>query len=123
MSLVEVMISLFIVAMTALAVVPMFATAALGNAKGRDHGLLGAMALEKMEDLIGEDYARLYAGGSLTSDVTDYFETDSGFSIRWEIVNAIDPANSKVLSVRVIAEARGTAPPEETTLVSLRARP
>jgi prepilin-type N-terminal cleavage/methylation domain-containing protein len=123
MSLVEVMVALFITALAALAVVPMFATAVSNNATGGDHGVLAAIAVEEMESLLAEDYARLYEGGSLSSNLTGYFDVEPDYLVRWQIVNSIDPPNAKIITVRVIGEARGHVPAQEATVTTLKARP
>ena len=55
MTLIEVMVGLFLVALGALAVVPMFAYATHNNATGRDQGIMGGMAVEWMEENNPED--------------------------------------------------------------------
>jgi Tfp pilus assembly protein PilV len=123
MTLVEVMVSMLIVALTALAVVPMFALAASNNASGADYGVLTGIAMEEMEAQIRADYHHLVDGGSLTENVADYFYSDGEFLVRWQIERTVDPSEAKIVTVRVIGEAAGPLPGREWTLTTLRARP
>jgi type II secretory pathway pseudopilin PulG len=123
MTLLEVMAAVFLVALTALAVAPLFALAANNNATGRDQGLVGAMALDTIEELLGDGYENLVAGGSLTSDTTGYSDVDDPeFVVRWEITDNISPVNTKTVAVRVIAVSERRGPANDTTLSTVVAR-
>lgn len=125
MSFVEVLVALFMVSLTALAVIPMFTAASRANVVGRDQGTIGAQALERMEDLLGKDYYRLDSGGDLDSNVDDYFEVDdeTGYIVRWKIEHNANTAHTKILSVRALVPDRDEGPSSAITLTSVRARP
>jgi len=123
LTLVEVMVALFLIAIGLLAVAPMFMHAMEGNAAGGDFGTVGALALDRMELLRGQAYLSLPAGGSLTANQNGYFDTSNpGFIVRWEIINNNTPAGTKIINVRAIATRQAPGPRREVTLTSLRGR-
>ena len=124
MSFVEVLVALFMVAVTALAVIPMFTLASRANAVGRDQGHVGALALDQMEDLLGLDYYRLFTGGDLDSNVDGSFEVDdeTGFIVRWKIEHNVSTAYTRILRVRALNPDQDQGPSSAITLTSLRAR-
>ncbi len=105
-TLVEVLLALFLIALGMLAVAPMFVYATQGNAVGGDYGSMGAIAVERLELLRGTDYydSSLAAGGSLSSNVTGYFDdSDPDFLVRWRIADDVTRADTKLIVVRAIA--------------------
>lgn len=123
LTLVEVLVALFLIAIGLLAVAPMFMHAMQGNAAGGDFGSVGALALDRMELLRGERYLDLVAGGSLSSNQAGYFDnSNSGFIVRWEIIDNNTPAGTKIINVRAIATRQAPGPRREVTLTSLRGR-
>jgi len=123
LTLIEVLVALFLVAIGLLAAAPMFVHAMQGNATGGDFGSVGAMALDRLELLRATAYSGLVPGGSLTSNIAGYFDnSNSGFVIRWEILTNTTPAGTKIINVRAISNRPGTGPRREVTITSLRGR-
>ncbi|MDX1388460.1 MAG: prepilin-type N-terminal cleavage/methylation domain-containing protein [Acidobacteriota bacterium] len=103
-TLVEVLLAIFLMAIGLLAVAPMFIYAAQGNDLGGDYGSMGAIAVERLELLRGASYPSLAAGGSLTTNVTGYFDdSDPDYLIRWRIVDDVTRADTKLIVVRAWA--------------------
>jgi type IV pilus assembly protein PilV len=122
-SLVEVLVALFLIALGVLAAAPMFVYAMQGNATGADFGSVGAIAVERMEQLRSSSFVSLVAGGSLTVSQTGYADTsDPDYIVRWRITDDATPANVKTITVRVIAVRRVVGERKEITLTTLRGR-
>jgi prepilin-type N-terminal cleavage/methylation domain-containing protein len=123
LTLVEVLVALFLIAIGLLAAAPMFVQAMQSNATGGDFGSVGAMALDRLELLRATNYTGLVPGGSLTSNVAGYFDnSNGGFVIRWEILTNTTPPGTKILNVRAISTRPGPGPRREVTITSLRGR-
>ena len=104
-SLVETLVAMFLTTIAALAVAPMFIQAARANDAGADMGSVGAIALDRLEQLTQQPWRDLQPGGSLTADVDGYFSaSDEEFQVRWLITD--DPAASKSRAITVVALAR-----------------
>jgi prepilin-type N-terminal cleavage/methylation domain-containing protein len=122
-SLVEVLIALFLIGIGVLAAAPMFIYAMQGNAVGGDFGTVGAVGVERMEVLRASDYASLVAGGSLTANVTNYFDdTDPEVTVRWSITDNVTPVGTKTITVRVIANRQVVGQRKEITLTTIRGK-
>ena len=126
-TLVEVMLALLLLAIGVLAAAPMFVYAMKGNAGAGDFGVVGALAVERMELLRGEDYSDLDAGGSLTANTTvggvDYFDTSNdGYVLRWTIADGSPIANTKTIAVRAVALRQVIGQQKEVTLTTVRGR-
>ena len=126
-TLVEVLIALLLMAVGVLGTAPLFILAVQGNAIGGDFGQMGAIAVERLEQLRAESYysANLPPGGSLTSNVTGYFDdSNPDFLVRWTINDNIVRADTKTIAVRAIV--LGTVTPggqrKQITLGTLRGR-
>jgi prepilin-type N-terminal cleavage/methylation domain-containing protein len=123
LTLIEVLVALFLIAIGLLAAAPMFVHAMQGNATGGDFGSVGAMALDRLELLRATSYSGLVVGGSLTANVAGYFDnSDPAFVVRWEILNNTTPPGTKIINVRAIARRVGPGPRREVTITSLRGR-
>jgi prepilin-type N-terminal cleavage/methylation domain-containing protein len=122
-TLVEVLIALFLIGLGVLAAAPMFIYAMQGNAVGADFGSVGAVAVERMELLRAEEYQLLLPGGSLTSNVTDYFDASNPDVLaRWTITENVTPPNSKTITVRVIATRQVVGERKDVTLTTIRGK-
>ena len=122
-TLVEVLIAMFLIGIGVLAAAPMFMYAMQGNAVGGDFGSVGAVAVERMELLRSTDYFSLPAGGSLTSNVTDYFDVrNPEVTQRWSITNNTTPPGTKTIAVRVIANRQVVGERKEVTLTMIRGK-
>lgn len=122
-SLVEVLVALFLIGLGVLAAAPMFIYAMQGNATGADFGSVGALAVERMEQLRSQTFVNLPAGGSLTVSQNGYSDlTDPEYILRWSITDDAAPATIKTISVRVIAVRQVVGERKEITLTTLRGR-
>ena len=122
-SLVEVLIALLLLSVGVLAVAPMFISASRENVAGADIGSTGAMAVARLETLRTADFDDLTAGGSLTSNVTGYFDDlDPGFIVRWEIVDGGGPSGIKTIRVRATAVRMSPGMRKSVELTTLRGR-
>jgi prepilin-type N-terminal cleavage/methylation domain-containing protein len=101
-TLVELLVALTILGFGLLAVASLLLTAVTMNALGRSTNDAMAQARDKIETLktLPESDAQRNIGGSLTSDVTGYFDTVGNFKRRWVIATA--PASMKTYSVTAI---------------------
>jgi type II secretory pathway pseudopilin PulG len=123
MTLVEVLLALLLIGVGVLAAAPMFVYAMQGNAVGGDLGSVGAFAVERMELLRAQNYFAIPAGGSLTSDVTDYSDTsDPEVTVRWTITDNTAPNGTKTITVRAIANRQVVGEPKEVTLSTVRGK-
>ena len=121
-TLVEVVIALTILAFGIIATIPMFVYAAKENAGSGDRGMVGTLAVDRMEDLRGGFYYSLDNGGSLTSNATGYSDTSNpDYDVRWTVAtNPNPPTESKVVVVRAVAKRQVIGQPKSVTLVTLR---
>jgi Tfp pilus assembly protein PilV len=122
-TLVEVLVSLVLIAMGLLSVAPMFISSSQGNAAGADSGVAAALAVARMEQLRATDFDDLTAGGDLASNVTDYHDlANTGFVVRWTIVDNGSPPGTKTITVRAIADRQVIGQQKSATLTVLRGR-
>jgi hypothetical protein len=121
-TLIEVVLALFFIAIGVIATAPLFVFASRQNASGKELGTVGAAAVRRMELLRGLDYLALAPGGSLTGDVSGYFDaSDPEVRVRWTIAaNPNPPAGTKLLTVRAVANGPALGAPKDVTLVTLR---
>jgi prepilin-type N-terminal cleavage/methylation domain-containing protein len=120
-SLIEVLVALFLIAIGVLAVAPMFIYASRGSATGGDFGLVGAMAVERMERLRESEYENLDVGGSTTTNVSSYFDdSDPDVVVRWQISAHANPSETQRITVRAVSRRTGIGPRREVTLTTLR---
>jgi type II secretory pathway pseudopilin PulG len=122
-SLVEVLVAMLLLAIGAVAVVPLFVSSVRRNAASADASSLGAAATGRLELLRNAPSYTLIAGGSLASNVTGYSDiSDPAVVVRWEIVNGGGPAGVKTVRTIAIASRQVYGRPEFVELVTLRAR-
>ena len=122
-SLIEVLVALFLIGLGVLAAAPMFIYAMQGNATGADFGSVGAIAVERMEQLRAQTFVNLPAGGSLTVSQNGYSDlTDPDYILRWRITDDVAPPTLKTISVRAIAVRQVVGERKEITLTTLRGR-
>jgi hypothetical protein len=121
-SLAELLVAMLLLALSVLAVAPMFVEAVEGTATGADFGASAAFGVDRMERLRAEPYAGLVAGGSLDSDVAGYFAIPApGHLVRWQIEdNAAALPGTKIVTVRSLALRRLAGPRREVVLTTLR---
>ena len=122
-TLVEVLVAMFLIGIGVLAAAPMFMYAMQGNAVGGDFGSVGAVAVERMELLRSTNYASLTAGGSLTANVTNYFDlSNPEVTQRWSITDNTSPVGTKTITVRVIANRQVVGERKDVTLTMIRGK-
>jgi len=122
-TLVEILVAVALMSLTLLAAAPLFAYALRETATGADLGSIGAVAVDRMELLRGNDFFGLAAGGSLSTNDTGFSDVSSpAYTVRWQIVNNATPTTMKTINVRVIATRRSTGLQKEVTVTCLRAR-
>jgi prepilin-type N-terminal cleavage/methylation domain-containing protein len=121
-TLVEVMLALLLIAIGVLAAAPMFVHAMQNNAVGEDFGSAGALAVERMELLRSANYfSGLPAGGSLTINMTGYFDdSDPDYIVRWVIIDNASPVGTKTITVRVLASRQVVGLQKQVTLTTIR---
>jgi prepilin-type N-terminal cleavage/methylation domain-containing protein len=123
-SLVEVLVALFLISLGVLAAAPMFVYAMQGNAVGADLGTVGAVAVERMELLRSQNYGTLTAGGSLTGNVTGYFDNSNpAVTVRWTIADTtVGPVTVKTITVRALANRQVVGERKDITMTTSRGR-
>ena len=133
-SLVEVLVALFLISIGVLAAAPMFIYAMQGNAVGADLGTVGAVAVEHMELLRSSNYGALAAGGSLTSNVTGYFDNSNpAVTVRWTITDTtvgpvtlngttVGPVAMKTITVRAVTNRQVVGQRKEITMTAERGK-
>ncbi len=124
MSLPELMVGLFLMAVTALGAAPLFIHAMHGNASSRDLGWVGAAAEQRFELLRYADYDSLVPGGSVVGNVSGYFdEPQEDVFVRWEIAdNSASIPRTKIVTVRAVRARTGAGPAGEVTMITVRGR-
>ncbi len=124
MSLPELMVGLFLMAVTALGAAPLFIHAMHGNAASRDLSWVGVAAEQRFELLRSDAYDNLTPGGSVTGNVTGYFdEPQPGLFVRWEILdNSSSIPRTKIVTVRAVRARTGPGPTGEVTMITMRGR-
>jgi type II secretory pathway pseudopilin PulG len=121
-SLIEILVALFLLQLALLALVPMFVYASRSTMSAADMGSVGARAVERMELLRQIEFDNLTAGGSLTGDVTGFFDdSDPDFVVRWRITDNATPPTLKTIEVRAVADRVLLGQPRQVTLLNVAA--
>ena len=122
-SLVEVLVAMLLLAIGAVAVVPLFVSSVRRNAASADVSSLGATATARLELLRNTPAYSLNPGGSLSSNVAGYSDTsDPAVVVRWEIVDGGGPAGVKTIRSMAIAVRQVYGRQESVQLATLRGR-
>jgi Tfp pilus assembly protein PilV len=122
-SLVEVLVAMLLLAIGAVAVMPMFVSSMKQNAASADASSLAAAATTRLELLRNAPAYTLVPGGSLSTDVAGYSDTsDPTLVVRWVIVDGGGPAGVKTIRAVAIATRQLSGRPETVRLVTLRGR-
>jgi hypothetical protein len=108
--------------LAALAAAPLFAYAMHGNASSRDLGWVGVAAERRLERLREQPFDSLIPGGSVTADVTGYFDTSQpDVVVRWKITdNSAAIPQTKIVTVRALRTRVGYGPAGRVTTITLR---
>lgn len=119
----EVNIALFIVGIGLLALAPLFIQGARVTSTSIDMSIAAAAAVERLELLRATGFNSLVAGGSVTSNVTGFFDTSNpNVTVRWSIVDNASPATLKTIAVRATATGSALGLPKRADLVTVRSR-
>jgi prepilin-type N-terminal cleavage/methylation domain-containing protein len=119
---VEVIVAMFLLALIALSVASLFVFALRNCSAAGDMTEVGVAAAQRMEILRGTDFAALTAGGSLSSNVTGYFDTSRPDCIvRWTISDNTSPPTRKTISVMAVGVRAIAGRAKTVTLSELRA--
>jgi len=122
-TLVEILVSIVLIGLSLLAVAPMFVYAIKSTASSADLGSAGAKAIERMEQLRATAFSSLSAGGSLTSNVTSFFDTsDPKWVVRWTVVNDATPPTKKTITVRAQAVRKVVGLQKEAQVTTVRGK-
>ncbi len=121
-TLLEVVLALAIMAIGVIATAPLFVYAAKENAGGGDMGSVGALAVERLEQLRGRSYYNLENGGDLQSNVDGFSDlSDPDFDVRWIVADSPNPpAGMKVVVVRTLSNREVIGKAKEVTVATLR---
>ena len=122
-SLIEVLLAMMILGLSVLAVGPMFVYGMRKSASSADLGKVGAAAVKEMELLRAASFGSLTAGGSLTGNVTSFFDTtDPSVILRWTIADDATPATVKTINVLAISTRAVSGPAKRIQLSTMRSR-
>jgi len=122
-TLLEVLFALLLISIGVLAAAPMFLFAMRGNTVGADFGVVGAVAVQQLEELRAVEYDSLVAGGNLDVNETGYCDTsDPDYVVRWQIVENVSPVDTKTIQLRSIALREVVGQRKEVTITTLRSR-
>ena len=121
-TLLEVVLALAIMAIGVIATAPLFVYATKENAGGGDMGSVGALAVERLEQLRGRSYYNLENGGDLQSNVDGFSDlSDPDFDVRWIVADSPNPpAGMKVVVVRTLSNREVIGKAKEVTVATLR---
>ncbi len=121
-TLLEVVLALAIMAIGVIVTAPLFVYAAKENAGGGDMGSVGALAVERLEQLRGRSYYNLENGGDLQSNVDGFSDlSDPDFDVRWIVADSPNPpAGMKVVVVRTLSNREVIGKAKEVTVATLR---
>jgi prepilin-type N-terminal cleavage/methylation domain-containing protein len=121
-TLLEVVLALAIMAIGVIATAPLFVYAARENAGGGDLGSVGALAVERLEQLRGLSYYNLNNGGDLQSNVDGFSDlSDPDFDVRWVVADSAGPpAGMRVIVVLALSNREVIGKAKEVTVATLR---
>ena len=126
MSLVEALISLFLLTVVFLAVAQMIGVGVLVNRASSDITSVTALAERRLEQLRSMDYAAIPVGGSIIADSAGFFDTldidgdgVNDYTRRWLIT---DNGTNKMIQVRVFSLLQVIGPAKEATIAFMVAQ-
>jgi len=124
-TLAEVLVAMGLLAFGVMAAAPMFISAMHGNASGAAIGSVAAAAEWRFEQLRATPFNFLVPGGSITANVTGYFDdSDPDVVVRWLVINNTGTLNTKRILVRAeyasLIDTRG--PAGDVTMLTLRGK-
>lgn len=121
-SLAELLVGLLLMSLAVLAAAPLFAYAMHANAASRDLGWVGVAAERRLEIIRQQPFDGLLPGGSVTADVSGYFDTSQpDVLVRWQITdNSATIPQTKIVTVRATRTREGYGPAGQVTTITLR---
>jgi len=122
-TLIEALMSIFILTLLALSLGQLVGVGMLANKTAADMTQATALAGAKLEELRNGDYNDLVAGGSLDADVVGYNDTidnnadgNDDYRRRWQVA---DQPGGKTVEVRTIALRDGIGPAKAATVATV----
>lgn len=120
-TLLEVVLALALIAITVIAVAPLFVYASQETGAAGDLGVAEARAVRRMELLRARAFGQLVNGGSLESNTAGYYESSPDCTVRWTIANKPGgPAPARLVTVRAVAVGPAGARVRKAELVTVR---
>jgi prepilin-type N-terminal cleavage/methylation domain-containing protein len=120
-TLLEVIVSVFLVGLCVLTIVPLFLYATQSSAVSSDLTGVGTVAVRRMELLRAQEFKDIAAGGSLTSDMTGFSDTSNpSFTVRWTVTFDATPPTRKTIDLRAQARRRVIGQRKEVVLTTAR---
>ena len=122
-SLLEALVAIFLTSAALLAAAPLLVHASHATDASADMGAVGAIAVDRMEQLRQELWRNLGTGGSLTSDVAGYFDdSDPDFLVRWQVSDNASPSQTKSITVLARPLTDRLGPRRSVEITSMRGR-
>jgi len=122
-TLIEALVTLFILTIVSLSMAQMIGMGLMANANSEHLTSATTLSANKLEELRSSSYSSLTAGGDLTGDSSGYFDSPDldgdgspDFTRRWAIA---DQPGGKSIQVRVIASLDVSGPAREATLATV----
>jgi prepilin-type N-terminal cleavage/methylation domain-containing protein len=120
-TLLEVLVAMFLTTVALLAAAPLFIQASHANDVGGDMGVVGSLAVDRMERLRQERFRDLVPGGSLEQNIDGYFDdSHPDYFIRWQIIDNGSPTRTKTVRVRSVGRLEQIGPRRRVDLTSVR---
>ena len=122
-TLIEVLIAMVIMTIALVAMAELMAITLRIQMLGRNETAAVRLVQSKIDQLVAVDFtdAIVAVGGSLTSNVTNYSDTDTpGYTRRWQIAAMAGETRVRTLTVAVIPDVkdnRTTRPVQLTTII------
>ena len=122
-SLLEALVAIFFTSAALLAAAPLFVHASHATDASADMGAVGAIAVDRMEQLRQELWRNLGTGGSLTSDVAGFFDdSDQDFLVRWQVSDNGSPSQTRSITVLVLPLTDQMGPRRGVEITAMRGR-
>jgi len=122
-SLLEALVAIFFTSAALLAAAPLFVHASHATDAGADMGAVGAIAVDRMEQLRQELWRNFGTGGSLTTNVAGFFDdSDPDFLVRWQVTDNVSPSQTRSITVVVLPLTDQLGPRRSVEITSIRGR-
>lgn len=122
-TLLETLVALLLTSLVVLGAAPMFARAAHATDAGADIGVVGTLAVDRLEQLRELSWGKLTPGGSLLTDVVGYSDASSEeYIVRWTITNNASPSQTRTIEVLAAARNNPAGIRRQVTVTTSRGR-